>query len=44
LHVEAKGTKDGRARDLNIESVFVVDKTDIFNFIDDEAFEGVVED
>ena len=44
LNVEAKGAEDGRARDFDIKSVFVVDKTDIFDFIDDETFEGIVED
>jgi hypothetical protein len=42
LRVEAEGAKDGRTRDLDIETVFVVDEGKVFDFVDDEAFEGVV--
>lgn len=42
--VEAERAEDSRARDFNVEAVFVVDEGEVFDFVDDEAFEGVVED
>jgi hypothetical protein len=44
LDVEAEGAKDGGAGNFNVETVFVVDEGEVLDFIDDEAFEGVVED
>jgi hypothetical protein len=43
LRVEAKGAKDSRAGNLDIETVFVVDEREIFDFVYDEAFKGIVE-
>ena len=44
LYVEAKGAEDGGSGDFNVKTVFVVDEGEVFDFVDDEAFEGVVED
>lgn len=44
LCVEAKRAQDSGARDFDIKAVFVVDEREVFDFVDDEAFEGVVED
>jgi len=44
LRVETKRAEDSGARDFNVEAVFVVDEGEVFDFVDDEAFEGVVED
>jgi hypothetical protein len=43
LDVESKRAQDGGARDFNVEAVFVVDEGEVFDFVYDEAFEGVVE-
>ncbi len=42
--VEAKSAEDGGARDFDVEAVFVVDQGKVADFVDDEAFEAVVED
>ncbi len=42
--VEAKGTEDGCAGDFDVQAVFVVDQGEVFDFVDDETFEAVVED
>jgi hypothetical protein len=42
LHVEAKAAQDSRARDLNVETILVVDETEVLDFVDDESFKGVV--
>ena len=44
LCVETKRAEDSGARDFNVEAVFVVDEGEVLDFVDDEAFEGVVED
>ena len=44
LRIEAEGAQDSGAGDFDIETVFVVDEGEVFDFVDDEAFEGVVED
>ena len=43
-HVKAKGRQDGRAGDLNVDAVLVVDEREIADLVDDEALEAVVED
>ena len=43
-HVKAKGRQDGRAGNLNVDAVLVVDEREIAHLVDDEAFEAVVED
>lgn len=43
LHIEAKAAQDGGARHFDIEAVFVVDEREVFDFVNDEAFESVVE-
>ncbi len=42
--VEAESAEDGCAWDFDVETVLVVDQGEVFDFIDDEAFEAVVED
>lgn len=42
--VETKRAENRGAGDFDVEAVFVVDEGEIFDFVDDEAFEGVVED
>jgi hypothetical protein len=44
LGVEAKGAKNSGARNLNIETIFVIDEGEVFDFIYNEAFESVMED
>jgi hypothetical protein len=44
LNVEAEGAENGRAGDFNVKAVFVVDEGEVLDFVDDEAFESVVED
>jgi hypothetical protein len=44
LHIEAETAQNSGARNFNIEPVLVVDETEVFNFVDDEALEGVMED
>lgn len=41
--VEAKGREDGGSRDFNVEAVFVVDEGEVFDFVDNQAFEAVME-
>ena len=41
---EAKGSKDRRAGDLEVEAVFLVREAKITGLIDDEAFKSEVED
>lgn len=42
--VEAESTENGCARNFDVETVLVVDQGKIFDFVDNEAFEAVVED
>ncbi len=42
--VEAESTEDGCAWDFDVETVLFVDQGEVFDFVDDEAFEAVVED
>jgi hypothetical protein len=42
LHVEAKAAENRRARDLNVQTVFVVNEREVLDFIDNEAFKGIV--
>ncbi len=42
--VEAESAEDGCAWYLDVETVFMVDQGEVFDFIDDEAFEAVMED
>jgi uncharacterized protein YkuJ len=44
LHIKAKAAQDSRAGNFNVEAVLVVDEAEVLYFVDDEAFEGVVED
>lgn len=44
LHIEAKAAQDSGAGDFNVETVFVVDEREVFDFVYDEAFKSVVED
>lgn len=41
--VEAKGREDGGSGDFNVEAIFVVDEGEVFDFVDNEAFEAVME-
>lgn len=43
-YVEAEARQNGRARDFDVEAVLFVDEGLIAGFVDDEAFEGEVED
>ena len=42
--VEAEGGQDGGARDFDVQAVLVVDEGLVAGLVDDEAFEGEVED
>lgn len=42
--VESESAEDGGAWNFNVEAIFVVDQGEVFDFVDDEAFEPVVED
>ena len=43
-NIETEGAEDGGTRNFDIQAVFVVHETEIFDFIDNETFEGIVED
>lgn len=43
-NVEAKGAKDGRAGHFDIETVFLVDETEVPDLVHNQAFETVVKD
>jgi hypothetical protein len=40
---EAEGAEDGGTGDFNVQAVFVVYERQISDFVDDETFEGIVE-
>lgn len=42
--IEPEGAENSGARDFNIKPVLVVDKAELGDFVDEEAFEAVVED
>jgi hypothetical protein len=44
LRIEAEGAQNSGAGNFDIETVFVVDEGEVFDFVYDEAFEGVVKD
>lgn len=44
LRVETKRAEDSRTRDFNVEAILVVDKRQVFDFVDNETFKGVMED
>jgi hypothetical protein len=44
LRVETKRAEDGRARHLDIKAVLVINKRKVFDFVNNEALECVVED
>jgi hypothetical protein len=41
---EAERAENSGAGDFNVEAVFVVDKGEVSDFVDDETFKGIVED
>lgn len=43
-HIETKTAQNRTAGDLNVETVFLVNKRQVAHFIDDQAFEAEVED
>jgi hypothetical protein len=43
LHIEAEARQDSRARDFDIKAVLVVDKREVLNLVNNEAFKRVVE-
>ena len=42
--IETETAQDGGAGHLDVETVLVVDERQVLDFVDDEAFEAVVED
>ena len=42
--VEAERAQNRRTRDFNVEAVFMVDKCQIPDFVDDQRFEAIMED
>lgn len=44
LDIEAEAAQDRGPGDFDVEAVFVVDEGEVLDLVDDEAFEGVVED
>jgi hypothetical protein len=43
LHVEAKAAQNRGARNLNVQAVFVIDEREVLDFVDNQAFKGIVE-
>lgn len=43
-NIEAKARQDSRARHFDVEAILLVDKGQVPDFVDNEAFEAVVED
>lgn len=43
LRIETKRAENSGARNLDIKAILVVDEGEIFDFVDNKAFEGVVE-
>lgn len=42
--IKAETREDGGAGDFDVQAVLFVDEREVAGFVDDEAFEGVVED
>lgn len=44
LNIEAKATQDSRPRNLNIKTILMIHKTQILDFINNQALECIMED
>ena len=43
-NIEAEGAENGRSRDFNVKTIFVINERKVAHFVDNQAFETVVED